>query len=265
MSAFAALSGIGGDDDYAALQKKKVKSEKDAKEREAAASKQRFEDLRNRSATNWGDSDDDEDFFKSPPKCDIAPSGADDADADGNESEELSEQEEEEEAAAPTIAAAPEPARVYQKSAKELEKEEAKKKKDEELENMMAELHVTKDKENAEGMSKAAQKRAKKKAAEAATAGAPSRTDAGVKPEVATPMKTDAVDAEEDSDAGTKSAEEVKQMLLARAEALKKKKAKAETAKKASAAAAAAELKARGKAKKKTDKSKFNQQPPSHS
>lgn len=264
MSAFAALSGFAGDDDIKAVQEKRIKDEKEAKEREVEASKVRFDELRTRGTTNWGDSDDDDDFFKSPPKVNAgtAADAPQESWSDREEADEADEDDESAEAHANAVLLAAEPDRVYQKSAKELEKEEAKRKEDEELQKLMAGLDTGNKevKETADGMSKAAAKRAKKKAKEEKEGAPPAPAEADATPAPANAQTDEAPDAAEAVDGeGCKSAEEVKQALLARTEALKKKKAKVEAAKKSSAAAAAADKK---KPKKKQDKSKFNQQPP---
>ena len=73
MSAFAALTGFGGDDDIVEeTKKKKLQQEEETKKREAAASKSSmlaFDDFKAKAGqANWGDSDEEDDaFFSSKP------------------------------------------------------------------------------------------------------------------------------------------------------------------------------------------------------
>ena len=76
MSAFAALEAMEGDVNVEAVkeaQRQKAKEAKEAREREAAATKLRFEEMRTKGASNWADSDEDDDFFKSPPVSSARP------------------------------------------------------------------------------------------------------------------------------------------------------------------------------------------------
>lgn len=70
MSGFAALTGFEGDsDDVLAAQKRRDAKQKAAAAAEAAATRARFDELKaSAGATNWADSDDDDDsFFGKPP------------------------------------------------------------------------------------------------------------------------------------------------------------------------------------------------------
>jgi membrane protein involved in colicin uptake len=70
MSGFAALTGFEGDsDDVLAAQKRREAKQKAAAAAEAAATRARFDELKaSAGATNWADSDEDDDaFFGNPP------------------------------------------------------------------------------------------------------------------------------------------------------------------------------------------------------
>lgn len=70
MSSFAALNGFDGDAaDLLAKRKKKEQADAEAREREAAATRARFDAIKNAGASNWADSDDEDDdaFFQSAP------------------------------------------------------------------------------------------------------------------------------------------------------------------------------------------------------
>lgn len=277
MSAFAALAEFDGDTDVVEQQREKQREVKALQQREQAQAKIRFEELKNRGVSNWADSDDDDDaFFESAPRMIDGHAGGAQWEEDAAE-EQQDENETQELAAASVPAPASSPTNCTDESQpnkKGRNKDAHKKQEDLELDSLLAELDTTTEKENPEGMSKAAAKRAKKKAKEAAgNAGdctAPASTqEADVnaekppKNQPASEGNGKAEDAEiaEDAETAGKSAEEVKALLKARAEAAKKKKASKANASSA-AAAAAAEYKARGgKPPKKKDKSHYNQQP----
>ena len=242
MSAFSALAGFDGDEgDIVQNQQRKAADDAAALEQEAEAAKLRFSELRAQGTSNWAD-DDDEEFFSSPVRRMSGDRRASDSidSADGLPLVDLD---------------ALEDVKVSRKERKG--RDAAKVKEEEELDALLAGLNTdAKEAAPAEGgLSKAAAKRAKKKAREAE--GASKAEDA---PEVAAAEQTN---GEEEIATAGKSPEEVKAMLKARAESGKKKKGggKGGSAAAVAAAAAAAESKARSGTKKKKDKSHYNQQP----
>ena len=244
MSAFSALAGFDGDEgDIVQNQQRKAADDAAALEQEAEAAKLRFSELRAQGTSNWAD-DDDEEFFSSPVRRMSGDRRASDSidSADGLPLVDLE---------------ALDDAKVSRKERKG--KDAAKVKEEEELDALLAGLNTdAKEAAPAEGgLSKAAAKRAKKKAREAEGA---SKAEEAPAPEVAAAEQTN---GEEETATAGKSAEEVKAMLKARAEAGKKKKSggKGGSAAAVAAAAAAAESKARSGTKKKKDKSHYNQQP----
>eukprot|EP00308_Calcidiscus_leptoporus_P005133 CAMPEP_0119376840 /NCGR_PEP_ID=MMETSP1334-20130426/41592_1 /TAXON_ID=127549 /ORGANISM="Calcidiscus leptoporus, Strain RCC1130" /LENGTH=263 /DNA_ID=CAMNT_0007395533 /DNA_START=97 /DNA_END=888 /DNA_ORIENTATION=- len=262
MSAFAALTGIDGDTDVAAAALKKKEDADREAEAEAQAARLRFDELKAKGLTNWADSDEDDDaFFSSAPLAGVSKSAqmGDEVEeeAEASSDEEVGEEEAEGDVDVDAdhtglVGSDGDGNGVITAPAFEVQqsrRKKAPKKEEEEIDSLLAELDVAKNKENphGEGLSKAALKRAKKKAQQA------HEVDAQVTevPAVA--------EEEEGGETAAKSAEEVRQMMKARAEAAKKKKKPA-----ASAAIAAAEAasKARGgKPKTKRDKSHYNQQP----
>lgn len=268
MSAFAALAGIDGDTDVAAAALKKREDADREAEAEAQAARLRFDELKAKGLTNWADSDEDDDaFFASAPLARVSKPAPMDDEAEEDEADVLSDTgsegqewvgdadddaDDHVEGMVGRDDGATAPVFEVQQS----RRKKAPKKDEEEIDSLLAELDMAKSKEDphSEGVSKAALKRAKKKAqqvngmdaqeADARVAEAPAISEEG---------------AGAGGETSTKSAEEVRHLMKARAEAAKKKK---KTAPSAAVAAAEAASKARGgKPKAKRDKSHYNQQP----
>ena len=241
LSAFAALSGVDDDDPEAILAKKAAKKAKKlaklaaAEEAAVAKSEKSFEALKAGLKGDWGDEEDEEDEGHAP---DAAEEEEDESTDDSSEEEE--EEEEEEAEAAPSSA----PAAVDVTDAAP-EKPKEKTKEELEVEALLAALDEPKAGGGADepkGMSKAAAKRAKKKAAAAGEA-APAAGAAGDSnaAEGAASEQNGAENAGENADAAPKSAEDIKKLLAAKAAAKKKKDGSSSSA----AAAILAEAKAR--------------------
>jgi len=289
MSGFAALTGFDGDSsDVLAAQKKKEAARTQARAAEAAVTLARFEELKaSAGATNWADSDEDDDaFFGKPPG--LGPPGlkvrgtrrrsfaahhppatpprparprrplphpshrAQSGDGAGDDDEDDESEESGDESEGEPSVLAPGPISEADLVPKQ-RKKKAPDAEQEAVDALLASLEVTESKEATEdaGQSKAAQKRAKKKLADAA---AKANGDAP-----AAEAEAPAVAEEEDAGVG-KSPEEVKAMLAAKVAAAKKAKDKKKAAG-GSAAAAAAKAGAGEKTKKAKDKTHYNQMP----
>mmetsp|Transcript_15783 Transcript_15783/g.47897 ORF Transcript_15783/g.47897 Transcript_15783/m.47897 type:complete len:267 (-) Transcript_15783:785-1585(-) len=265
MSGFAALTGFEGDsDDVLAAHKKREADEEKARAAEVEATRARFDKLKaSAGATNWADSDEDDDaFFGKPPGLG-GPPGLQ-ATGDGSDEQESSSDDDSdgdgEQGSTPSVPVSN--GAVEVPAPKQRRKKPAKKDNElEEVDALLASLESadSKGKNEPAGQSKAALKRAKKKAEAANKPGA----------EVSAPAAEAAEAAEAESETGTdgavagKSPEEVKAMLAAKAAAAKKAKDKKKNSSAAAAAAAAAKAGGAGggKTKKPKDKSHYNQMP----
>ncbi|KAL1495359.1 hypothetical protein AB1Y20_016728 [Prymnesium parvum] len=245
LGGFAALAGFDDGDSEAILEKQRLKAERKAAKKAEEEAKQyaaaaaSFEALKaSTGGGNWGDEEEEEELVP------VAPP----------EEESESEEEEEAEEAAAEVASA---AQTASEPAKDRRGKKKEKKEDEEVaavDQLLAQLEAgTDEKDTGEGgMSKAAAKRAKKKAEEEA------RKKEAASKEATEAARSEENAAPEDGENGApKSAEEIRELMKARAEAAKKKMESKKAPPSAAALAAAEAKKREAEGKKKKDKKTY--------